>query len=295
MTFEQALIAAGLLPRHVAPDGRWHRCATVDKPKKRNGAFKLSIGGGRGWFRNWATDPDMQVWDDDCEREVRPVDMERIRQARERERAYQVQAMRSARAFWADSSALSSPHPYITKKKLAALGCAGLRINDGLLVVPVWSGEWIVSVQTIAADGTKRFWPGAPVKGGAYLLDRPRAAITAVCEGLATGLAVFQAVRHARVIVAFDAGNLLPVVQRVNPAGTVVICADNDWRTAEKIGVNVGLEKARNAAELIGCGVAYPQGIAGSDWADALVEWGEGSDKRIAREIQAAACREPVS
>lgn len=126
-------------------------------------------------------------------------------------------------------------------------------------MVPVWHGDWLISVQTIGLDGVKRFWPGAPVKGGCVVLDRPRAAVTVLCEGLATGLALFQSMRQARVVVAFDAGNLLPVVDRLKPTGSVVIAADNDHATLAKRGFNPGLDKARNAAELIGCGVAYPR------------------------------------
>jgi putative DNA primase/helicase len=89
--------------------------------------------------------------------------------------------------------------------------------------------------------------------------------------------------------VCFDAGNLLPVVQRLKPTGSVCIAADNDHKTLAKRGFNPGVEKATNAANLIGCGVAYPQGIEGSDWADALLQWGQRASKRIEREILAKA------
>lgn len=284
-TFQQAMIGAGLRPRDIIADGAWRRCATDDKPAKKNGAYKLSVGGGSGWFRNWATHDELCVWDDGREHEVKPMDQARLQASRDKERAYRIQAMKSARAFWDRARPLNRPHPYIVRKGLSPLGCAGLRTHDGVMVVPVMLGDWLVSVQTITPDGEKRFWPGAPVKGGAYVMSRPRAAVTCVCEGLATGLAVYQSVRQASVVVAFDAGNLLPVVQRLRPTGSVVLCADNDHKTWARINTNPGLEKARNAAELLGAGVAYPQGIEGSDWADALKEWGEGAARRIEREI----------
>lgn len=285
MRFEQALRLAGLIPREIVADGRWRRCATENKPRKRNGAYKLAVGGGRGWFRDWQIDDSLQVWDDDREREVRAVDQEQIRKSRERERAARIKAMRDARAFWNQCKPMSRLHPYLAGKQLLALGCSGLRTHGNLLVVPVWHGQWVVSVQTIAEDGTKRFWPGAPVKAGCYVIEQSGAALTAVCEGLATGLAIFQSVRHARVIVAFDAGNLMPVVQRVKPAGSVVICADNDHETEQCIGVNTGLQKAREAADVLGCGVAYPEGIDGTDFADALIEWAS-EDRKPYRAIE---------
>lgn len=286
MRFEQALTLAGLRPRDVVADGRWRRCATDDKPMKRNGSYKLAVGGARGWWRNWALDSDLNVWDDDTSVPVRKVDEAAMRARRDRDRAGRIVAMRRAREYWRRARPLNRPHPYLEQKGLSPFGCAGLREHDGLLVVPVWHGEWIISVQTIHPDGTKRFAAGAPVKAGCYVIEREHAAVTAFAEGLATGLAVFQAMRQARVVVCFDAGNLLPVVQRLRPRGTVVIAADNDHATAARLGFNPGREKAQQAATLIGCGVAWPEGIVGTDWADAAKEWGRPqSDRRIERLI----------
>jgi putative DNA primase/helicase len=294
VNFEQAMRGSGLRPRDIVADGRWHRCPTDDRPRKRNGAFVLHPDG-RGYWRNWATDEGVNSWRDE-QATARPIDEARLRAARDRDRAYRVAAMRGARVFWNNARPLNRIHPYIERKGLSALGCAGLRQRDELLVVPVLHSGGIISVQTISPDGAKRFWPGAPVKGGAYVLHRQRGALTCVCEGLATGLALYQCVRHASVIVAFDAGNLLAAVDRVRPSGAVVICADNDHKTAVRTGINPGVEKARNAAELIECGVAYPTGIEGTDWADCIKEWGEGAHRRIERLIlsQAKYVPEPV-
>lgn len=288
MSFEQAMRASGLLPGAIVPDGKWRRCKTTDKMRHRNGAYVLHPDG-RGYWRNWATDDGLNAWRDEGVTQARAVDPAIAQRQREQERAYRAQAMRSAREFWNRARPLNRLHPYIGAKGLTPLGCAGLRQHDGLLVVPVWHGQWVVSVQTITPKGEKRFWPGAPVKAGAYVIDRPRAALTAVCEGLSTGLAVFQSVPQARVVVAFDAGNLMPVIDRIRPTGSVVIVADNDWRTAARIGTNPGIDKARNAAELIGCGVAWFDGIEGSDAADAIKEWGQGAAKRVERTVLAGA------
>jgi putative DNA primase/helicase len=302
MSFEQALRFAGLRPRSsdIKADGVIRRCPTESKPGKRNGWFVLHPDGHGSWG-DWGSGGGEALghWKD----EHAKVDAaavarmaEQTRQQRERERAHRLQAMRSARTFWAAARPLNRPHKYIADKGLSPLGCASLRTHDGLLVVPVWLGEWLISVQTITADGAKRFWPGAPVKAGCLVLDRQRPAVTVVCEGLATGLAVFQSMRQARVVVAFDAGNLLPVVGRLKLSGSVVIGADNDHATLARRGFNPGLDKARNAAELIGCGVAYPTGIEGSDWADFLKELGEGSPRKLERAVlaQARYVMEPV-
>jgi putative DNA primase/helicase len=71
------------MPRHIVDDGKWYRCATADKPGKRNGAYLLWVGGQRGYFKNFATDDDYCEWRSD-----RPVSVsdqrvmdERIRRA----------------------------------------------------------------------------------------------------------------------------------------------------------------------------------------------------------------------
>lgn len=288
MTFEQALQASGLLPRAIVADGKWRRCPTLDKPKKRNGAYVLHADG-RGYWRNWATDSDINSWADKSVTHSSPVDLAAIERRRQQERAQRLRAIEGARAHWARCASANGLHPYLERKGLSAVGTQALRLWGDALVVPVlWKGR-IISLQSITPDGQKRFWPGAPVKGGALVLDRPRAALTAVCEGLATGLAIFQSVRNARVIVAFDAGNLSPVVDTLRPSGSVVICADDDHGTEARRGFNPGREKATNAAELIGAGVAWPEGIEGTDWADALAEWGVSAHRRIERQIQAKA------
>lgn len=294
LTFEQAMRLSGLLPRAIIADGKWRRCPTEDHPRKRNGAYILHPDG-RGYWRNWALDDGVNAWADDNATQAKPMDMERIKAQRDRERQYRIQSVRSARQFWNHSRPLSLPHAYIAKKGLLPLGCAGLRVNDGLLVIPVMLGDSLISVQTIDAEGSKKFWPGAPVKSGSFILHRDRFAITIFCEGLATGLALFQSVKNARVIVCFNAGNLLDVTQYLKPTGSVVFAADNDHKTKVLRGFNPGIEKATNAAELIGAGVAYPEGIEGSDWDDWLREIGEGAARKLERLILSKARYVPMT
>jgi putative DNA primase/helicase len=288
MNFEQTLRMAGLHPRVVEADGKIRRCASELKPNKRNGWYVLNPDG-RGSWGDWTTGSGEALghWSEEKSSSVAQSAqaIERMRQHREAERQSRIKAMRRARDFWCASKPIMRVHPYLENKGLSPRGCAGLRAHDGLLVVPVWHGDWIISVQTIAADGTKRFWPGAPVKAGAFVLNRERAAVTALVEGLATGLAVYQSLPQAKVIVAFDAGNLLPVAQRIKPHGNVVVVADNDHGTEAKRGTNPGIEKARNTADLLGCGIWWPEGIEGTDAADCVKEWGERAAKRLEREI----------
>jgi len=300
-SFEQALRLAGLHPTTVVADGKIRRCKSDLKPNRRNGWHVLHPDG-RGSWGDWSTGTGEPLghWKDETasSRDADPRIVDRLAAQRAAERTRRIESMMGARRFWDHARPPTRLHPYLERKGLSALGCMGLREHDGHLVVPVWHGDKLISIQTIHPDGTKRFWPGAPVKAGAFVMDRKTAAVTCVCEGLATGLAIYQCVRHARVIVAFDAGNLMPVMDRIRPTGSVVVVGDNDHGTQARRGVNPGIEKATNAAELIGAGVAWPEGIEGTDIADMLKELGPQGAKRIERLILAKAkyvTRAPVS
>lgn len=292
MGFEQTLRSAGLMPRALVPDGKIRRCATADKPHKRNGWYVLNPDGTGSWG-DWTSGSGDALghWREN-ESDIRlPTGAELAARAarRDAERRRRIAAIHAARDAWSRAVPLRGLHPYIEKKGLTAVGCTGLRrIGDKLVIPVLWKGR-VISIQTIAPDGEKRFWPGAPVKGGCYVMQRAASAVTAVCEGFATGLAIYQSIRLVRVIVAFDAGNLATVIEHVQPRGSVVICADDDHGTEAKRGFNPGRQKAEAAAALIGAGVAWPQGIDGTDWADALMEFGEGGARQIERQILARA------
>jgi putative DNA primase/helicase len=147
----------------------------------------------------------------------------------------------------------------------------------------------LISLQSIDAAGEKRFWPRAPMRAGYTTLQREKAAVTVYCEGLATGLAVFQNVKNVRVVVCYFADNIGLVLRAQAPKGSVVIAADNDWRTEKRTGTNPGVEKAKAVAAEIGCGVAYPIGIDGTDWADWIKEVGERAAAQMQQQIMAEA------
>lgn len=300
MRFEDALRIAGLIPRAIVPDGKIRRCGTEAKPKGDHGWYVLHPD--HGVWGDWSTGSSEPLgsWRDETVQSD-PVRMaEILRQAaarRAQEKADRMLAINGARAFWAEADALSRPHPYIERKALTPFGCAGLRTRDGLLLVPMlWitpAGRSLLNVQSITPKGEKLFRKNAPVSGCCYVIERERAAITVLCEGLATGLAVYQSMRTARVVVAFNAGNLMPVAQQLRKAGQlqgpVTVAADNDHGTEARRGFNPGLQHANRVAEEIGCGVAFPSDIEGTDWADYLNEVGEGAQRKVERLLQASA------
>ncbi|QOJ24692.1 MAG: toprim domain-containing protein [Gammaproteobacteria bacterium] len=85
-----------------------------------------------------------------------------------------------------------------------------------------------------------------------------------ICEGFATGASLHED-SGQRVVIAFDAGNLLPVAKNIrdlSPESEIIICGDNDLS-------GVGQTKAREAALSIGGKILIPP-IPGQDWNDVL-------------------------
>jgi phage/plasmid primase-like uncharacterized protein len=174
------------------------RCAT-DSTSPRNGTAPTS------WPLTVASagsvigplSDDLNTWRADGETRIAPVDWDRINRQREQERRDRLAAIHAVRRFWAALGPMQALHSYLADKLLTAQGCGGVRMWRGQIVVPITDKAGrLMNVQLINSQGRKLFWKGAPVQGGCYVIDRPHAALTAICEGFATGLAVFQAMRH---------------------------------------------------------------------------------------------------
>jgi putative DNA primase/helicase len=271
LEFSNFMRGVGLIPGDVVADARWHRCPTEAHPRKRNGSWKLSYDGRIGWAMNWEFMSDVATWRPEREAFQAPVDQTTIARKRSADRRALIRATSEAREFYRCCDALTGGHPYLADHKLDMTGCRNLRVDvAGWLVVPVMMEQNVISVQRISPEGNKKFWPGASVKGGSYVINRPQATVTVLCEGLATGLAIFAAAPLARVIVAFNAGNLSRV--QIPRLGLAVIAADNDHATADRLGRNPGIDAATAAADAFGCGIAVPTGITGSDWSDYRIE-----------------------
>lgn len=267
MMFADFARAAGLIPGDVIADGRWRRCGTESHPKKRNASYKLATDGRIGWIQDFAQHAEPLTWRPEGAEELPRIDFAAIERRKSEARRVLINATNAARRFYFECEPLRGGHPYLSAHGLQMHGCRGLMVDSaGWLVVPVMIERNLMSVQRISPDGEKKFWPGASVKAASYAIERPSASITVLCEGLATGLAIFAAAPLTRVVVAFNAGNLAKV--SIPRRGLVVVAADNDHVTEAKIGRNPGLIAAQEAADELGCGVALPTGIAGTDWAD---------------------------
>jgi putative DNA primase/helicase len=269
MDFENFCCTIGLLPRAIDPDGRWHRCPTESHPHSKNGAYKLALDGGIGFAMDWSIHPEPLTWRPEGDIHLQQVDRAAIERRKADERMRTAAATKAAQEYFAACRPLRDGHPYLAKKHLDMAGCFGLRVDDaGWLVVPMLISRAFASVQRISPDGEKLFWLGASTRAASYIIQRRDASLTVICEGLATGLAIHAATPTARVVVAFNAGNLPRVAEALPRRGLSVVAADNDLGTQEKTGINPGVRAAQEAAGILGCGIAVPTGITGTDWLD---------------------------
>jgi putative DNA primase/helicase len=91
-----------------------------------------------------------------------------------------------------------------------------------------------------------------------FLIGSMTSVDRAICiaEGFATGATIYEAI-GCPVAVAFNAGNLGPVARVLReeyPDLTLIVCADDDYRTEG----NPGLTKAKEAAAAVGGRLAIP-------------------------------------
>jgi phage/plasmid primase-like uncharacterized protein len=167
-------------------------------------------------------------------------------------------------AYFADLSAAPGEHAYLLRK---GIGPEGLKVNPSgkVLVAPVMNAEGeIRNLQYIQETGEKSFEAGGQKKGLFALIgadihkDEPSLAQGEIlmAEGYATGATIHE-VTGKPVVVAFDAGNLKPVAEKIRekfPRASIIICADNDHAHTLPNGTahNIGVARAAEAAEAVG-------------------------------------------
>lgn len=137
------------------------------------------------------------------------------------------------------------------------------------LVVPmqdldgrVWSLQGIFRDANNFLGRDRSYLPGT-LKDGLHfpigeVQQRDGADVYVVCEGLATGLQINRATNH-RVLVAFDAGNLVHVARALrdrHPDATILIAGDNDrWKDPAR---NPGLTSMFDVMSAVGGWGVWP-------------------------------------
>lgn len=178
--------------------------------------------------------PSADDWTPEEKKEI----AENARKAREQyekdRRELAERAAHKASDLWAKAGEIVKPHKYLERKKIKPYGC---RFLQKQLVVPMYKDGALVGLQFISeekdADGVdKRFLTGSDTVGAYCPLGKitDQTKLLYVVEGYATGCSVHEATDEP-VVVAFNAGNLDPVVQRIRaklPDAQIVIAGDDD-------------------------------------------------------------------
>lgn len=263
--FSQAMMAADLVPpAYLVADGKVHRFDPDGRGNGRNGSgwYALHLDGvPAGIFGDWragltqtwcskATSEMTRAEQDEWRATIRAMQAQRHAETLQRQQDAAGLALR----HWQAATPARVDHPYLARKGVQPYG---IRAAGSALLVPMrCTAGKLHGLQTIFADGAKRFTAGGKKQGCYHAIGKPDGVLI-VCEGYATGASIHAATGQA-VAVAFDATNLLPVAKALQakyPALALVFGADDDWQAPM---VNTGREKAKEAALATGATVVMP-------------------------------------
>ncbi len=187
-----------------------------------------------------------------------------------------------ARQAWAAAADSDQPSAYLARKRVQG---EKTRVDpDGVLLVPVMkyseAGATLAGLQRIQPDGEKRFSSGIDMVAGACLLGR-LSAETRLIE-IGEGYATCETVRMATdfdtpVMVAFNAGNLLPVAKLLRelfPEAHLLFHADDDMRVIARLGEFL-LKEYDTAWEPVIDSMDHELASAGGDTVTVRATWRE--------------------
>jgi putative DNA primase/helicase len=271
--FKAAMQAAGINPpNHIIGDGQLHRFHIGgDKSGTLNGVYFLHLDNNpNGWFSDWrgttckwSANGKAQSFTSEMRLKV-----EQERKQREEEKQLRhEQAAINARKIWNKSIPVTD-HQYLTSKRVQP---HDTRLHHDSLVIPIYDEKkWLVNLQFILPNGDKRFLSGAKKKGCFSAIGVSNELKTLLlCEGWATGASLHEETGQC-VVIALDAGNLLPVAQairRMFPYVSIIVCGDNDLS-------GVGQKAAIDAAAAVNGKYKIPPNV-GQDWNDFLSNGGQ--------------------
>lgn len=210
---------------------------------------------------------------------------EQKRREAEQEERYAKAAL-EAEEYYQRCEAYDFLHPYLDKKHISHRYSIRIDRLKNYLVIPLYGIDGnILSVQTIAPDGTKRFYTGAKTKGAFFAigLDELKDKTTPILlgEGVAT-IATVHEITGGKYpcVAAMSSGNLEAVAKDLKSryANPIIIMADNDLKTQAKTGKNPGLDaaiklkQAGTAMEVLAPPFGSPDD--GSDWNDYAIKYG---------------------
>lgn len=249
-----------LVPESIISDGTLQRF-NVHGSKNKSGWYVLHMGNNFscGVFGNWKTGNHVKWCSSKAEdmTDLESIEyqqvLKRLSEQRKKEKLrLQKIAQKTSQQIWEKAIPVIN-HNYLKSKKVKSYG---LKQNEKELVVPAYDAEGkICTIQTIGIDGKKKFLYGGKIKGCFFTIPGKNECLY-ICEGYATGASIHEATGET-VVIAFNAGNLLPVAKAVSAKTTknIIVCADNDQWTPG----NPGVTKAGSAAKEVRASVVMPQ------------------------------------
>jgi putative DNA primase/helicase len=144
---------------------------------------------------------------------------------------FEAGAAMSAEERWERYPSAPPNHPYLKAKGVPP---CGVRIDGRALLVPMRDVEGkLWSLQEIYPDGRKQNQEGGRRRGCFFQIGEI-GDLFIIGEGFSTCATFHMATGYA-VISAGEAGNVETVssiLRRAYPAATIIVCGDDDWRTA---------------------------------------------------------------
>ncbi len=242
----QKLTELGFIVKSIK-ENRVNRCATIDKPNKKN-----------GWFRIFEDSCSYGSWDETIQsgyfwtKELTPLTQEekiefakkraqREIEQRELEEIERTERLIEVNKAYALTRQIKRTHPYQIRKQIDFRNDFTFDFQDRLVIPVLNIKNQLTGYQNIDDTGTKLFRSGSIMRGGFYPfipygLKLQDLDVLFVCEGVATAASIYQALNlrfgfSYGVLACFSANNVDVVVNDIySEIGrkSVVAIKDND-------------------------------------------------------------------
>jgi putative DNA primase/helicase len=248
--FKSAMQSEGITPPdEIIAEGKIHRFPIKDKSldTNTNGAYRLTLGKTPcGFFQDWAKHDKPILWNMSGDKtpltdeQLKAIEQQRIEHQKETAQLHS-EAASKAKDIWQHAIPAIN-HPYLAKKKIqphnSKIG------KDNMLILPLYNtNNELINLQFITDEGEKRFLKGGQKKACFWEIGELVNERVLIAEGFATAASIHEDT-GCLTVIAFDAGNLLPVAKVMRqryPQAEIIIMADNDES-------GVGQTKAKAAA-----------------------------------------------
>lgn len=223
----------------------------------KNSKYSIKYDGEFWYFKDWSREFPGFIWSPDLKEnlssEERKKLYERLKIKRDQRevklKSENDEASKKATNMWYKLSTYGYSK-YLENKKLAEIDNIrfGSDPKGNFIATSLIDENYKIStLQKIYDDGSKTFLPGGRKYGCYSHFGNLNSNLIYVCEGVATGMTILLAKPESLVIIAYDCGNIKPVITNIlkhYESATIIIAGDNDLTSSQ----NSGKKKAEEAA-----------------------------------------------